>query len=211
MSNTCASPALKPVIYTLEQLGTVPESHWQAFILAVTETFWQMPARLRPGNAYLPSLNRAADLFPVADVMAFCGDRVACGLPPGMTVGRTRCSTLQIHQTLNFHRQPCDFFARVVMVLLHNLCPGSFRVDSSDSGRCWALPLLWVKRHLGLPQGPGLRAPRPVPETPAGNDAFEALLLQMVSGGERMLSREDWNAFVRAERQLYDAEHSDAA
>jgi hypothetical protein len=38
---------------------------------------------------YLPSLNRAADLFPVADVMAFCGDSGGSFWPVNMTIERS--------------------------------------------------------------------------------------------------------------------------
>ena len=34
--------------------------------------------------------------------------------------------------------------------------------------------------------------------------AFDSLLLQLLSGGERVLSNEDWNAFVLAEFHLYE-------
>ena len=63
MKNQFSSPASMSVVYTIEHVSTVPLRHWHAFVLAVTETFWQLPVRLRPGNMYLPSLNRAADLF----------------------------------------------------------------------------------------------------------------------------------------------------
>lgn len=170
--------------------------------------------RLRPGNTYLPSLNRAADLFPVADVMAFCGDTGGSVWPVNMTIERERNrNTLSIRE-LDFQHQPCDFFARIVMVLLHNQCPGSFRIHSSDEGRSWALPLRWIERHLGLPEQPTLTAPQPVLKTPVRGDAFDSLLLQLLSGGERVLSNDDWNAFTEAEFQLYElkrvAEETDA-
>ena len=124
MKNLFSSPASMSVVYTIEHVSTVPLRHWHAFVLAVTETFWQLPVRLRPGNTYLPSLNRAADLFPVADVMAFCGDTGGSVWPVNMTIERERNRNTLSIQELDFQHQPCDFFARIVMVLLHNLCPG---------------------------------------------------------------------------------------
>ena len=176
--------------------------HWHAFVLAITETFWQIPVRLRPGNMYLPSLNRADDLFPVADVMAFCGDSGSCFWPVNMTIERKRSHNTLSIQDLDFQHQPCDFFARVVMVLLYNLCPGSFRIHSSGEGRSWAMPLRWIERHIGLPEQPSLTTPQPVLQTPVSEGAFDSLLL--LSGGERVLSNEDWNAFVLAEFHLYE-------
>ena len=214
MKNQFSSPASMSVVYTIEHVSTVPLRHWHAFVLAVTETFWQLPVRLRPGNTYLPSLNRAADLFPVADVMAFRGDTGGSVWPVNMTIERERNRNTLSIQELDFQHQPCDFFARIVMVLLHNLCPGSFRIHSSDEGRSWALPLRWIERHLGLPEQPTLTAPQPVLKTPVRGDAFDSLLLQLLCGGERVLSNDDWNAFTEAEFQLYElkrvAEETDA-
>lgn len=51
-------------------------------------------------------------------------------------------------------------------------------------------------------------------EKKLGEGAFDSLLLQLLSGGERVLSNEDWNAFVMAEFHLYElkrvAETSDS-
>ncbi len=49
MKNLFSSPASMSVVYTIEHVSTVPLRHWHAFVLAVTETFWQLPVRLRPG------------------------------------------------------------------------------------------------------------------------------------------------------------------
>ena len=146
--------------------------------------------------------------------MAFCGDSGGCFWPVNMTIERERSHNTLSIQELDFQHQPCDFFARIVMVLLHNLCPGSFRIHSSDEGRSWALPLRWIEQHLGLPEQPTLTAPQPVLKTSVGEGAFDSLLLQLLSGGERVLSNEDWNAFVLAEFHLYElkrvAETSDS-
>lgn len=121
-----------------------------------------------------------------------------------MTIERERSNNTLSIQELDFQHQPCDFFARVVMVLLHNLCPGSFRIHSSDEGRSWAIPLRWIERHIGLPEQSSLTTPQPVLQTPVSEGAFDSLLLQLLSGGERVLSSEDWNAFVLAEFHLYE-------
>ena len=59
-----------------------------------------------------------------------------------------------------------------------------------------------------------MTAPQPVLKTPVGEGAFDSLLLQLLSGGERVLSNVDWNAFTEAEFQLYElkrvAEKSDS-
>lgn len=45
MSELSSRPAREPVVYTLEQVSTIPEKQWHAFVLAVTETFWQCRRR----------------------------------------------------------------------------------------------------------------------------------------------------------------------
>ena len=42
MSELSSRPAREPVVYTPEQVATIPEKQWHAFVLAVTETFWQV-------------------------------------------------------------------------------------------------------------------------------------------------------------------------
>ncbi|WP_242399376.1 hypothetical protein AAGG05_08510 [Escherichia coli] len=81
MSELSSRPAREPVVYTFEQVATIPENQWHAFVLAVTETFWQLPEALRPQNAYFGSLTRASELFPVTDILAFYS-RSADGLFP---------------------------------------------------------------------------------------------------------------------------------
>lgn len=131
--------------------------------------------------------------FRLVDVMAFRGDTGGSVWPVNMTIERERNRNTLSIQELDFQHQPCDFFARIVMVLLHNLCPDS-RIHSSDEGRSWALPLRWIEQHLGLPEQPTLTAPQSVLKTPVGEGAFDSLLLQLLSGGSGAELYEDWNA-----------------
>ncbi len=149
MSELSSRPAREPVVYTLEQVATIPEKQWHAFVLAVTETFWQLPEALRPQNAYFGSLSRASELFPVTDILAFYS-RSADGLwSVNVTIEREHRQNILVLKELNFGRQPGDFFARTVFVLLHNLCPDCFRIHSTAGGANWSLPLKWIKRYLG--------------------------------------------------------------
>ncbi len=187
MSELSSRPARKPVVYTLEQVATIPEKQWHAFVLAVTETFWQLPEALRPQNAYFGSLTRASELFPVTGILAF-------------TIEREHRQNILVLKELNFGRQPGDFFARTVFVLLHNLCPDCFRIHSTAGGASWSLPLKWIKRFLGHEN---FSAPESVLTTPVRGDAFDRLLLQFLSGQGRQLSPDDWSALEEAEYQLY--------
>ncbi|HBI8116864.1 TPA: hypothetical protein K8255_004653, partial [Escherichia coli] len=174
MSELSSRPAREPVVYTLEQVSTIPEKQWHAFVLAVTETFWQLPEALRPQNAYFGSLTRASELFPVTDTLAFyC--RSADGLwSVNVTIEREHSRNILALNELNFGRQPGDFFARTVFVLLHNLCPDCFRIHSTAGGASWSLPLKWIKRYLGHEN---FSAPESVLTTPVRGDAFDSLLL----------------------------------
>lgn len=106
MSELSSRPAREPVVYTLEQVATIPEKQWHAFVLAVTETFWQLPEALRPQNAYFGSLTRASELFPVTDTLAFYS-RSADGLwSVNVTIEREHRQNIPVLKELNFGRQP---------------------------------------------------------------------------------------------------------
>ncbi|PKR39252.1 hypothetical protein CU560_14205 [Serratia ureilytica] len=44
------------------------------------------------------------------------------------------------------------FFTRLVLTLIHNLCPASVRIERNDAKLSknpgWELPLLWLRHHL---------------------------------------------------------------
>ncbi|MGC0622240.1 hypothetical protein [Escherichia coli] len=200
MSELSSRPAREPVVYTLEQVATIPEKQWHAFVLAVTETFWQLPEALRPQNAYFGSLTRASELFPVTDTLAFYSWSADGLWSVNVTIEREHHQNILVLKELNFGRQPGDFFARTVFVLLHNLCPDCFRIHSTAGGASWSLPLKWIKRYLGHEN---FSAPESVLTSPVRGDAFDRLLLQFLSGQGRQLSPDDWSALEEAEHQLY--------
>lgn len=129
MSELSSRPAREPVVYTLEQVATIPEKQWHAFVLAVTETFWQLPEALRPQNAYFGSLTRASELFPVTDTLAFYS-RSADGLwPVNVTIEREHRQNILVLKELNFGRQPrflCPYGVCAAAQSVSGLFPHSF-------------------------------------------------------------------------------------
>lgn len=100
---------------------------WIDFTLAVTEMFWLLPASARPAGI---------------DVAGQLSSWPADTLPVQEIVPGDEAS---------------DFFNRLVLILIHNLCPGCVRIErelSSQSG--WEQPLIWLRHHL---QRPALSAP----------------------------------------------------
>ncbi|KXM31904.1 hypothetical protein AUS25_00005 [Escherichia coli] len=47
MSELSSRPTRAPVVYTLEQVATMPEQQGAAFVVVVTETCWQLPEVVR--------------------------------------------------------------------------------------------------------------------------------------------------------------------
>lgn len=211
MSQYIPVPVPQPVVYTLEHVSTVPVDEWHAFVLAVTEAFWQLPGTLRPASQdrQFATMLRASELFPEPFMLAFCGERAD---PVCLTVERERNRNTLSLQELDFRQQPGDFFARVVMVLLHNLCPGHFRVHSTAGYASWRLPHLWAERHLNLmldvPQPPvSLSRPASLPGMDnATEGAVLWLMLALLSGPERGLTRSEWALIAETEHRLLSPE-----
>ncbi|MDY9250691.1 hypothetical protein UZ043_06440 [Escherichia coli] len=132
-------------------------------------------------------------------VVVWCACTILRVIAPVSAV-RAWCQNILVLKELNFGRQPGDFFARTVFVLLHNLCPDCFRIHSTAGGASWSLPLKWIKRYLGHEN---FSAPESVLTSPVRGDAFDRLLLQFLSGQGRQLSPDDWSALEEAEHQLY--------
>jgi len=194
------TPASEPVIYTLEHISTVGPDDWHAFTLAVTEVFWQLPTSLRPiKHAYtMRNMSQASDLFPQPSMLAFYG---TAPWPVSLTVERERNRNVLSIQELDFQRQPCDFFARVVMLLLHNLCPRNFIIHSTAGGASWRLPKQWAEIHLNRL----LSAPQPLPHyyDQVGGQIVSSLLLMLLDDPSRWISPTSWGFIAEIETRLY--------
>ncbi|WP_261435879.1 hypothetical protein [Serratia ficaria] len=146
---------------TIVYFDTPPsQDAWIDLTLAVTEVFWLLPAAVRPAD-----IDQASDLFndAVLDVV---------GLQFSQQPGHMQ----PVQQTLWVDSRQ-DFFGRLILILIHNLCPGSVRIerDTQTAGCGWEQPLIWLRHHL---QRPELRAPDAVNERVLTDDSVRRHLVQ---------------------------------
>ena len=113
---------------------------WIDFTLAVTEMFWLLPASARPAG-----IDAAGQLFAGG---AFAG--------PSIRLSSWPADNLPVQDVVSGDDES-DFFNRLVLILIHNLCPGCARIERSLSNQSgWEQPLIWLRHHL---QRPALSAP----------------------------------------------------
>ncbi len=133
---------------------------WIDLTLAVTEVFWLLPAMIRPAD-----IDQASDLFSdaVLDV---------AGLQFSQQPGH-----MQPVQQTRWIDSRERFFGRLMLLLIHNLCPGSVRIerDTHTAGFGWEQPLIWLRHHL---QHPELQAPDAVNERVLTDDSVRRHLVQ---------------------------------
>ncbi|MEB7586100.1 hypothetical protein NGC36_12520 [Serratia rubidaea] len=127
---------------------------WIDFTLAVTEVFWLLPDEARPEG-----ITEAGQLF---DGMIF--ETAGLRVSPEPEENIPMQPVPYVEERVEFFQRP-DFFHRLVLILIHNLCPGSVRIERNDTRLSkypgWELPLLWLRHHLNRPE---LVAPEDVDE-----------------------------------------------
>lgn len=200
MSALSFNPTVEPITYTIEQVNTVVPHDWQNFVLAVTDTFWRLPPILRPYDGQHRALTDVSGLFPDSGVLAFSGETDAEHRPDVITVERIRSNNTLCVQEFTSQHQPYDFFSRLVMVLLHSLCPNNFRVHSSAGEASWSMPLRWLNRNLGWPV---LSAPLSPSSVTVMAGVVDELLLTFLSDPKRSLNKDDWRILTETEHRLY--------
>ncbi len=96
---------------------------WAGFTLAVTDAFWLLPSAVRPQG-----ILTAGDLFSGEALVLLHGRHASAGQT--LTLSPRAMTSDNLHRddtaycSLHLTNAQEDFFARLVMVLLHNLCPG---------------------------------------------------------------------------------------
>ncbi len=139
---------------------------WIDFTLAVTEVFWLLPEEARPEG-----ITEAGQLF---DGMIF--ETAGLRVSPGSEENIPMQPMPYVEARVEFFLCP-DFFHRLVLILIHNLCPGFVRIETA--GYCWAQPLFWLRHHL---QRLELQAPEAVDERGLTEDSFRRHLVQFRDG-----------------------------
>lgn len=133
--------------YVVEPRDSADVDAWQDFVLHVTDAYWKLPPMLRPHTHEGNKARCAYELFPEPGVLSIGGS--ASGL--GLTISRNKGED-EATDRKRVYMSPYtdDFFWRLVLVLLHNLCPGHSRISASMGEVCWTIPVYWLKTHLGL-------------------------------------------------------------
>ncbi|WP_413715647.1 hypothetical protein IBZ12_01915 [Serratia ureilytica] len=139
---------------------------WIDFTLAVTEVYWLLPDEARPEG-----IREAGQLF---DGMTF--ETAGLRVSPGAEENIPMKPMPYVEARVGFFQRP-DFFHRLVLILIHNLCPGSVRIErDTHTGECgWEQPLIWLRHHL---QRPELQAPEAVNERVLTDDSICRHLVQ---------------------------------
>ncbi len=135
---------------------------WIDFTLAVAEVFWLLPDEARPEG-----ITEAGQLL---DGMIF--ETAGLCVSPESEENSPMQPVPYVEERVGFFQRP-DFFHRLVLTLIHNLCPGSVRIERNDSKLAkypgWELPLLWLRHHLKRPE---LIAPGEVDEAALTDDSI---------------------------------------
>lgn len=143
-------------------VATPSQDAWIDFTLAVTEVFWLLPEEARPEG-----ITEAGQLF---DGMIF--ETAGLRVSPGAEENIPMQPLPYVKERVGFFQRP-DFFHRLVLILIHNLCSGSVRIERNDAKLSknpgWELPLLWLRHHLKRPE---LLAPGEVDEAALADDSI---------------------------------------
>ncbi|MFB6328595.1 hypothetical protein D9O29_22595 [Pantoea vagans] len=190
------------VNYTVTQKATVPHEQWVAFVLAITEVFWQLPKSLRPCDPTNGTqAERSSALFPDPEMFLFSGMNGDGFTDQSVLITRLRSnSTGGKLDVIAPHGQPVDFFTRLVLVLLYNHCEGCFEITSSAGAASWSLPVRWLCRHNAMLN---LTSPESFRDDNVFNGTADELMLTMMSGAERIVTTQEWLLINEFEYRLY--------
>ncbi|MGP6489981.1 hypothetical protein [Duffyella gerundensis] len=190
------------VNYTVTQKATVPPERWAAFVLTITEVFWQLPVNLRPCNPVNGlRMERSSALFPDPEMFLFSGMNGGNFTDQSVLITRSRSdSTDGKLDVIAPHGQPVDLFTRLALVLLYNHCGDCFDITSSAGAASWSLPVRWLCRHNATLN---LSSPASFRDDNVFNGTADELLLTMTSGGERVVTTQEWLLINEFEYRLY--------
>ena len=190
------------VHYTVTQKATVPSERWATFVLAITEVFWQLPVNLRPCDPVNGlRMEWSSALFPDPDIFAFAGTNEDDFIDATALITRFRSMSPDARPRVIAPRgQPVDLFTRLALVLLYNHCEGCFEITSSAGAASWSLPVRWLCRNDATLN---LSSPASFRDDNVFNGTADELMLTMTSGGERVVTTQEWLLINEFEYRLY--------
>ncbi|ELF4281880.1 hypothetical protein RNF85_000391 [Salmonella enterica] len=210
-------PAGLPVIYTIEQLSTVPVETWNQFTAAIIDFYHCLPCCMRPVNPRRNNEQTGAfslfnpDSGPDSDELVFCGKTGEGYRRRIITISRERNrDVLSVDEIETEHQMSVDMFTRMVMLALHNICAAHFIVHSTAGACSWALPLAILNRARD-DQFSSWVLPDAVQYAPSFSQENARLTEQAVAGSLTLsvginISRKQWEDIAALEFRLYESE-----
>ncbi|MFZ4214762.1 hypothetical protein ACOZB2_25555, partial [Pantoea endophytica] len=177
MTHTPTETLVLPGVYQFEQGASINDEQWFRFTDAVKEAFWLLPAQLRPYKQLGFDMNRASELFDEEGSVTFNHkDGEGYCLNP-FYLRQTLSDNFRPYRKVESKRCKQDLFVRIVLVLLHNLCPDSYHITSSCP-QSWHFAQRWLAWNMDM----FTKAPEKIPASFVIPGAIEHLLLVKTSG-----------------------------
>jgi len=203
MTHTPTDPLVLPGVYQFEQGASINDEQWFRFTDAVKEAFWLLPAQLRPYKQLGFDMNRASELFDEEGSVTFNHkDSEGYCLNP-FYLRQTLSDNFRPYRKVESQRCKQDLFVRIVLVLLHNLCPDSYHITSSCP-QSWHFAQRWLAWNMDM----FTKAPEKISASFVIPGAIEHLLLVKTSGPGKQVTIEEWEAISGIEFWLAQQHNS---
>lgn len=203
MTQTSIDSLVIPGVYQLVQGASIKAEQWSRFTEVVKEAFWLLPALLRPYNPLGFEMNRASELFDDEGSVTFNHKDSAGYCCNPFYLRQTLSDDFQPYRKVESQRCRQDLFVRIVLVLLHNICPGCYHITSSCP-QSWRFAQRWLAWNMDM----FTKAPEDIPASFVIPGAVEHLLLVKTSGPGKQVTTEEWEAISGIELWLAQ-QHND--
>ncbi|MFJ5162399.1 hypothetical protein ACIP6T_24900 [Pantoea sp. NPDC088449] len=203
MTQTSIDSLVIPGVYQLVQGASIKAEQWSRFTEVVKEAFWLLPAQIRPYKPLGFEMNRASELFDDEGSVTFNHKDSAGYCCNPFYLRQTLSDNFQPYRKVESQRCRQDLFVRIVLVLLHNICPGGYHITSSCP-QSWRFAQRWLAWNMDM----FTKAPEDIPASFVIPGAVEHLLLVKTSGPGKQVTTEEWEAISGIELWLAQ-QHND--
>lgn len=203
MTQTSIDSLVIPGVYQLVQGASIKAEQWSRFTEVVKEAFWLLPVQLRPYKPLGFEMNRASELFDDEGSVTFNHKDSAGYCCNPFYLRQTLSDDFQPYRKVESQRCRQDLFVRIVLVLLHNICPGCYHITSSCP-QSWRFAQRWLAWNMDM----FTKAPEDIPASFVIPGAVEHLLLVKTSGPGKQVTTEEWEAISGIELWLAQ-QHND--
>ncbi|MCW6034403.1 hypothetical protein [Pantoea sp. JK] len=203
MTQTSIDSLVIPGVYQLVQGASIKAEQWSRFTEVLKEAFWLLPAQLRPYKPLGFEMNRASELFDDEGSVTFNHKNSAGYCCNPFYLRQMLSDDFQPYRKVESQRCRQDLFVRIVLVLLHNICPGCYHITSSCP-QSWRFAQRWLAWNMDM----FTKAPEDIPASFVIPGAVEHLLLVKTSGPGKQVTTEEWEAISGIELWLAQ-QHND--